>query len=66
MERGWWKVWRPLPPFLPRGDRLTTGAGNDGQQVRIILVPRFDKTGEIVVVDLESLEPELVRFSVEQ
>lgn len=30
------------------------------------MVPRFDKTGEIVVVDLESLEPELVRFSVEQ
>ena len=29
-------------------------------------MPRFDKTGEIVVVDSESLEPELVRFSVEQ
>ena len=55
---------RPSP--LGVIDWLTMGVGNDGQQVRIILVPRFDKTGEIVVVDLESLEPELVRFSVEQ
>ena len=55
---------RPSP--LGVIDWLTMGVGNDGQQVRIILVPRFDKTGEIVVVDLESLESELVRFSVEQ
>ncbi|KAF8248078.1 hypothetical protein K440DRAFT_626676 [Wilcoxina mikolae CBS 423.85] len=39
--------------------------GNDGQKVRVILVPRFDTTGEIVVLDLESLEPELVNFRVE-
>jgi hypothetical protein len=33
--------------------------------VRVILVPRFDATGEIVVLDLETLEPELVSFRVE-
>jgi DNA polymerase delta subunit 2 len=38
--------------------------GKDGQQVRIILVPKFESTGEMVVVDLESLEPEVVRFNV--
>lgn len=36
--------------------------GNDGQRVRIILLPRFGATGEIVVLDLETLEPELLSF----
>ncbi|KAA8907445.1 DNA polymeras-like protein subunit delta-2 [Sphaerosporella brunnea] len=40
--------------------------GNDGQKVRVILVPRFDATGEIVVLDLDTLEPERMCFKVEQ
>jgi len=50
------KVWKRL---------VNIGTGNDGQMVRVILVPRFDATGEIVVLDLETLEPELVSFRVE-
>ena len=37
--------------------------GDDGQKVRIICLPRFSKTGEIVLVNLSTLESELVRFS---
>ena len=36
--------------------------GNLGQKVRLIAVPEFKETGEIVLLDLETLEPELVRF----
>ncbi|WPH03697.1 dna polymerase subunit delta-2 [Acrodontium crateriforme] len=38
--------------------------GPDGQSVRLIAVPRFKVTGELVLLDLESLVPELVRFEV--
>ncbi|KAK4546212.1 hypothetical protein LTR36_002349 [Oleoguttula mirabilis] len=38
--------------------------GPVGQAVRIIAVPRFKETGEVVVVDMETLVPEVVRFEV--
>lgn len=38
--------------------------GPVGQEVRIVAVPRFKGTGECVVMDLETLVPELVRFEV--
>ncbi|KAL3428292.1 DNA polymerase alpha/epsilon subunit B [Phlyctema vagabunda] len=38
--------------------------GPDGQVVRLIAVPRFSETGEIVLVDSETLETELVKISV--
>jgi len=38
--------------------------GPDGQMVRLISVPRFAETGEIVLVDSNTLEAEVVKFSV--
>jgi DNA polymerase delta subunit 2 len=35
-----------------------------GQVVRVIAVPEFKKTGEVVLLDLETLEPELVKVEV--
>jgi DNA polymerase delta subunit 2 len=40
--------------------------GPDGQTVRLIAVPRFSKTGELVLVDSETLETSIVKFSVSQ
>lgn len=36
--------------------------GPTGQQVRLVAVPAFRETGEICLVDMESLEVEVVRF----
>lgn len=38
--------------------------GPEGQTVRLIAVPQFSETGEIVIVDAETLETSLVRISV--
>lgn len=38
--------------------------GPAGQQVRIIAIPRFDATGQIVLLDTETLEVELVKFDI--
>jgi DNA polymerase delta subunit 2 len=38
--------------------------GQDGQMVRLIAVPRFSETGEIVLVDSETLEVERVQISI--
>ena len=38
--------------------------GPDGQVVRLIAVPQFSETGEIVIVDLDTLETSLVKISV--
>jgi DNA polymerase delta subunit 2 len=38
--------------------------GPDGQTVRLIAVPRFAETGEVVLVDTETLETSVVRFLV--
>lgn len=38
--------------------------GSDGQTVRLIAVPRFSETGQIVLVDAETLEPSLVTFEI--
>lgn len=35
-----------------------------GQKVRVISVPEFHETGEVVVLDLETLEPELVKVGI--
>ena len=37
--------------------------GEDGQKVRIISIPKFSETGEIVLVNLSTLDTEVVRFS---
>ena len=38
--------------------------GPVGQQVRIIAVPKFSETGEMVLLDVETLVPEVVRFEI--
>lgn len=38
--------------------------GPDGQRVRLIAVPKFSETGEVVLVDSETLEASVVRISV--
>ncbi|KAG9234187.1 DNA polymeras-like protein subunit delta-2 [Amylocarpus encephaloides] len=38
--------------------------GPEGQMVRLITVPRFAETGEIVLVDSETLETSVVKFTV--
>ncbi|TKA22463.1 hypothetical protein B0A50_08006 [Salinomyces thailandicus] len=38
--------------------------GPVGQQVRLVAVPKFRETGEVVVMDMETLVPELVKFEV--
>ncbi|KAK6334060.1 hypothetical protein TWF696_002562 [Orbilia brochopaga] len=42
------------------GTRLAVGA-ND-QVVRLITVPKFAETGELVLIDLDTLEPEVICF----
>lgn len=37
--------------------------GDDGQKVRIVCVPKFSNTGEIVLVNLSTLESEVIKFS---
>jgi len=32
--------------------------------VRVISVPEFRKTGEVILLDLETLEPELVKVGI--
>lgn len=38
--------------------------GPDGQSVRLIAVPRFKDTGELLLLDSETLEVEVVKFGV--
>jgi len=38
--------------------------GPEGQKVRVVALPRFRDTGELVLVDAETLDVEVVRFSV--
>ena len=38
--------------------------GPEGQTVRLIAVPKFAETGELVLVDTETLETEVVRIIV--
>ncbi|KAK6354304.1 hypothetical protein TWF730_008714 [Orbilia blumenaviensis] len=42
------------------GTRLIRG--NEGQIVRLVTVPKFSETGELVLVDLETLECEVINF----
>ncbi|KAM0308182.1 hypothetical protein ACHAO8_010242 [Botrytis cinerea] len=39
--------------------------GPDGQTVRLISIPSFEETGEIVLLDAETLDAEVVRITVE-
>ena len=52
--------------FVGNQPKFETGVveGPNGQSVRLVAVPRFKETGEVVVMDLESLEAEVVKFEV--
>ncbi|CAG8982156.1 hypothetical protein HYALB_00003248 [Hymenoscyphus albidus] len=47
----------------PKFDTATI-EGPEGQTVRLIAVPRFSDTGEIVLVDTETLDTSVLRFTV--
>jgi DNA polymerase delta subunit 2 len=38
--------------------------GPAGQLVRLITIPKFCETGEVVILDLDSLEVETVKFEL--
>jgi len=38
--------------------------GPAGQSVRLIAVPKFKETGELVLLDVDTLEVEIVKFDV--
>ena len=38
--------------------------GPTGQTVRLIAVPKFKETGELVLLDMDTLEIEIVKFEV--
>jgi DNA polymerase delta subunit 2 len=51
---------------LVHGSHLTDTdltLGDDGQKVRIISIPKFSETGEIVLVNTSTLESEVIKFS---
>lgn len=38
--------------------------GPDDQSVRLIAVPRFKETGELILLDTDTLEVETIKFDV--
>ena len=53
--------------FVGNQPRFDTGVvdGPVGQQVRLITIPKFHETGELVLVDVDTLEAEVITFSVD-
>lgn len=47
----------------PSEDEEMANNSSQGRRVRVISLPRFSETGELVLVDAETLEVEVVRFS---
>ena len=52
--------------FVGNQPRFSTTviAGPAGQRVRLITVPKFNKTGEIVLLDTETLTTEMIRIAI--
>jgi len=48
----------------PRFDTATI-EGPLGQQVRLVTIPRFRETGELVLLDTETLDVEVVKFDIQ-
>lgn len=38
--------------------------GPEGQFVRLIAIPKFKETGELVVLDVDTMEVEIVKFDI--
>lgn len=52
-----------IPLRLDGGDtEMTDGSGGTTARVRLISIPKFKETGELVLVDTETLEVEVIRF----
>lgn len=53
-----------IPLRLDGGDtEMTDGSGGaSAPRIRLISIPRFKDTGELVLVDTETLEVEVIRF----
>jgi DNA polymerase delta subunit 2 len=49
------------PPFRLNGDSEMTDAEST-TRVRLVSIPKFHQTGELVLVDSETLEVEVVKF----
>ncbi|KAJ5543222.1 DNA polymerase alpha/epsilon subunit B [Penicillium sp. DV-2018c] len=45
-------------------DMMDTADGADVPRVRLLALPKFSETGELILVDTETLEVEVVRFEV--
>ncbi|KZN92958.1 DNA polymerase delta small subunit [Penicillium chrysogenum] len=53
-------------PLRLDGDTEMTGTadGSDAARVRLLALPKFSETGELILVDTETLEVEVVKFGV--
>lgn len=52
-----------IPLRLDGGDtKMTDGPCSNAARVRLISIPKFKETGELVLVDTETLEVEVIRF----
>lgn len=45
-------------------EMMDTSDGSNVPRVRLLTIPKFNETGELVLVDTETLEVEVVRFGV--
>ena len=54
--------------FVGNQPRFDTSVveGPDGQSVRLVAVPRFSQTGELILLDTETLDVEVINFDVHQ
>ena len=55
-----------IPLRMDGGDTDMTDSAGSGPvpRVRLLSLPRFKETGELILVDTETLEVEVVRFGV--
>lgn len=58
--------WCPHLYFVGNQDKFATSIveGPEGQRVRCVAVPKFAETHELVLVDLATLEVEIVKFEI--
>lgn len=53
------------PPFQLNGpDTEMDNSADEPRRVRLISIPKFNETGELILVDTESLEVEVIKFQV--
>jgi DNA polymerase delta subunit 2 len=45
-------------------DMMDSNDNSDGARVRLLAIPKFNETGELILVDTETLEVEVVKFGV--